>query len=122
MMYEALTRPTHLTRLYYLILAYETEYSKRYRSNPTHPIIFNHFTNKHQFGFESAIWYWHSVDVSSRLSYSKQHTLEYKNNVCALVYHFFTAVSVWHYDGIEPMPCPKCKVLAFITTPFGDCN
>lgn len=24
-------------------------------------IIFNHFTNKHHFGFESAIWYWHFV-------------------------------------------------------------
>jgi cytochrome c oxidase subunit 3 len=26
-------------------------------------IIFNHFTNSHHFGFESAIWYWHFVDV-----------------------------------------------------------
>jgi cytochrome c oxidase subunit 3 len=26
-------------------------------------LIFNHFTNKHHFGFESAIWYWHFVDV-----------------------------------------------------------
>lgn len=26
-------------------------------------IILNHFTNKHHFGFESAIWYWHFVDV-----------------------------------------------------------
>jgi len=26
-------------------------------------IIFNHFTDKHHFGFESAIWYWHFVDV-----------------------------------------------------------
>lgn len=25
-------------------------------------IILNHFTNKHHFGFESAIWYWHFVD------------------------------------------------------------
>lgn len=26
-------------------------------------ISLNHFTNKHHFGFESAIWYWHFVDV-----------------------------------------------------------
>jgi len=26
-------------------------------------IILNHFTNQHHFGFESAIWYWHFVDV-----------------------------------------------------------
>ena len=26
-------------------------------------IVFNHFTNSHHFGFESAIWYWHFVDV-----------------------------------------------------------
>ena len=26
-------------------------------------IVFNHFTNTHHFGFESAIWYWHFVDV-----------------------------------------------------------
>jgi len=26
-------------------------------------IAFNHFTNQHHFGFESAIWYWHFVDV-----------------------------------------------------------
>jgi heme/copper-type cytochrome/quinol oxidase subunit 3 len=26
-------------------------------------IALNHFTNKHHFGFESAIWYWHFVDV-----------------------------------------------------------
>lgn len=26
-------------------------------------IILNHFTNKHHFGFESSIWYWHFVDV-----------------------------------------------------------
>jgi cytochrome c oxidase subunit 3 len=26
-------------------------------------IVLNHFTNKHHFGFESAIWYWHFVDV-----------------------------------------------------------
>ena len=26
-------------------------------------IVMNHFTNKHHFGFESAIWYWHFVDV-----------------------------------------------------------
>nr|YP_005090327.1 cytochrome oxidase subunit III [Phaeodactylum tricornutum]ADY18503.1 cytochrome oxidase subunit III [Phaeodactylum tricornutum]QII42409.1 cytochrome oxidase subunit III [Phaeodactylum tricornutum] len=26
-------------------------------------IVLNHFTNKHHFGFESAIWYWHLVDV-----------------------------------------------------------
>jgi cytochrome c oxidase subunit 3 len=25
-------------------------------------IVFNHFTNHHHFGFESAIWYWHFVD------------------------------------------------------------
>ena len=25
-------------------------------------VILNHFTNKHHFGFESAIWYWHFVD------------------------------------------------------------
>jgi heme/copper-type cytochrome/quinol oxidase subunit 3 len=25
--------------------------------------IINHFTDKHHFGFESAIWYWHFVDV-----------------------------------------------------------
>ena len=28
-------------------------------------IILNHFTNKHHFGFESAIWYWHFVDRAS---------------------------------------------------------
>ena len=28
-------------------------------------IILNHFTNKHHFGFESAIWYWHFVDCAS---------------------------------------------------------
>lgn len=26
-------------------------------------IILNHFTDKHHFGFESAVWYWHFVDV-----------------------------------------------------------
>nr|YP_010131922.1 cytochrome c oxidase subunit 3 [Odontella regia]QQD79301.1 cytochrome c oxidase subunit 3 [Odontella regia] len=26
-------------------------------------LIFNHFTNTHHFGFESAAWYWHFVDV-----------------------------------------------------------
>jgi len=26
-------------------------------------IILNHYTNKHHFGFEAAIWYWHFVDV-----------------------------------------------------------
>jgi cytochrome c oxidase subunit 3 len=26
-------------------------------------IVLNHFTNHHHFGFESAIWYWHFVDV-----------------------------------------------------------
>ena len=26
-------------------------------------VIFNHFTDKHHFGFESAAWYWHFVDV-----------------------------------------------------------
>ena len=26
-------------------------------------VVLNHFTNKHHFGFESAIWYWHFVDV-----------------------------------------------------------
>jgi hypothetical protein len=26
-------------------------------------IVFNHFTNTHHFGFESAAWYWHFVDV-----------------------------------------------------------
>lgn len=26
-------------------------------------IILNHYTNHHHFGFESAIWYWHFVDV-----------------------------------------------------------
>lgn len=26
-------------------------------------LVFNHFTNTHHFGFESAIWYWHFVDV-----------------------------------------------------------
>ena len=26
-------------------------------------IVLNHFTDKHHFGFESAIWYWHFVDV-----------------------------------------------------------
>lgn len=26
-------------------------------------IVLNHFTNKHHFGFESSIWYWHMVDV-----------------------------------------------------------
>jgi cytochrome c oxidase subunit 3 len=25
--------------------------------------ILNHFTNRHHFGFEAAIWYWHFVDV-----------------------------------------------------------
>lgn len=26
-------------------------------------IVLNHFTKEHHFGFESAIWYWHFVDV-----------------------------------------------------------
>jgi cytochrome c oxidase subunit 3 len=26
-------------------------------------LVLNHFTDKHHFGFESAIWYWHFVDV-----------------------------------------------------------
>ena len=26
-------------------------------------IVYNHFTNTHHFGFESAAWYWHFVDV-----------------------------------------------------------
>ena len=26
-------------------------------------VILNHYTHKHHFGFESAIWYWHFVDV-----------------------------------------------------------
>ncbi|WP_391594141.1 cytochrome c oxidase subunit 3, partial [Winogradskyella sp.] len=26
--------------------------------------VFNHFTNHHHFGFESAIWYWHFVDAA----------------------------------------------------------
>ena len=26
-------------------------------------VVLNHFTDKHHFGFESAIWYWHFVDV-----------------------------------------------------------
>ena len=26
-------------------------------------VILNHFTNKHHFGLEAAIWYWHFVDV-----------------------------------------------------------
>ena len=26
-------------------------------------LVFNHFTDTHHFGFESAIWYWHFVDV-----------------------------------------------------------
>jgi cytochrome c oxidase subunit 3 len=26
-------------------------------------LVLNHFTNTHHFGFESAIWYWHFVDV-----------------------------------------------------------
>jgi cytochrome c oxidase subunit 3 len=26
-------------------------------------LAFNHFTNEHHFGIESAIWYWHFVDV-----------------------------------------------------------
>lgn len=26
-------------------------------------VVFNHFTSTHHFGFESAIWYWHFVDV-----------------------------------------------------------
>lgn len=26
-------------------------------------VIYNHFTNKHHFGLEAAIWYWHFVDV-----------------------------------------------------------
>ena len=26
-------------------------------------VILNHFTSNHHFGFESAIWYWHFVDV-----------------------------------------------------------
>jgi cytochrome c oxidase subunit 3 len=26
-------------------------------------LVSNHFTNTHHFGFESAIWYWHFVDV-----------------------------------------------------------
>lgn len=30
-------------------------------------VAFNHFTNKHHFGFESAIWYWHFVGATARL-------------------------------------------------------
>lgn len=30
-------------------------------------IVFNHFTNNHHFGFESAIWYWHFVGATARL-------------------------------------------------------
>ena len=30
-------------------------------------IIFNHFTDKHHFGFESAIWYWHFVGATVKL-------------------------------------------------------
>ena len=30
-------------------------------------IVSNHFTNKHHFGFESAIWYWHFVGATARL-------------------------------------------------------
>jgi cytochrome c oxidase subunit 3 len=26
-------------------------------------VVLNHFTNKHHFGFEAALWYWHFVDV-----------------------------------------------------------
>jgi cytochrome c oxidase subunit 3 len=26
-------------------------------------LVLNHFTNKHHFGFEAAIWYWHFIDV-----------------------------------------------------------
>jgi hypothetical protein len=26
-------------------------------------LVLNHYTNTHHFGFESAIWYWHFVDV-----------------------------------------------------------
>lgn len=26
-------------------------------------LVLNHFTDKHHFGFEAAIWYWHFVDV-----------------------------------------------------------
>jgi cytochrome c oxidase subunit 3 len=26
-------------------------------------VVLNHFTDKHHFGFESGIWYWHFVDV-----------------------------------------------------------
>ena len=26
-------------------------------------IVYNHFTSTHHFGFESAAWYWHFVDV-----------------------------------------------------------
>ena len=25
--------------------------------------FFNHYTDSHHFGFDSAIWYWHFVDV-----------------------------------------------------------
>jgi heme/copper-type cytochrome/quinol oxidase subunit 3 len=30
-------------------------------------IVLNHFTNRHHFGFESAIWYWHFVGATARL-------------------------------------------------------
>jgi cytochrome c oxidase subunit 3 len=30
-------------------------------------IVLNHFTDKHHFGFESAIWYWHFVGATARL-------------------------------------------------------
>ena len=36
-------------------------------------VILNHFTNKHHFGFESAIWYWHFVDGAG----AKHVTLRY---------------------------------------------
>ena len=30
-------------------------------------IVLNHYTNKHHFGFEAAIWYWHMVGATARL-------------------------------------------------------
>lgn len=55
-------------------------------------IILNHFTNKHHFGFESAIWYWHFVDGAG---------------IKHVIYRYFTGVKslllqlkgqVWYFD------------------------
>jgi heme/copper-type cytochrome/quinol oxidase subunit 3 len=61
-------------------------------------IIFNHFTDHHHFGFESAIWYWHFVDV---------------------VWLFlFINVYWWSNSGTDLLPTPTGNVLELKSTPI----